>query len=387
MKSVRAGQGSLQFLDSAELQVDHLLNQICIAVQLKPALYERARREFEIVAAHLDDPYGPFAAKVPDISPQGSFETQTTVQPLRYTEYDIDLLCTLLLAHRQHYVPPAKLLQEIRGWIVKHPQLGGLLVKESPPRCIRLEYSKQFHLDIVPSCPDHDRGDGWIYVPDRTLQEWRLGNPSKYTTWFDKQASRVLEEEILLKAMRMPAAQEPVEVKPPLKRVVQLLKRWRDKQYLDDSSLAPSSILLMTVAAERYGGERSIAETLVNVLDQLAYDLAKPGRFAVSNPIDGDDLTRKWTPDTLAAFKEKVTQFRIDWNQVQDGGGAHKVSRILADLFGEAPVQAAMKAQAELTEELRHTGDLAVNRSTGRLQSSSLLGGITVQRNTFHGDE
>jgi hypothetical protein len=389
MKLIRAVHEPLEFLDSAELQIDHLLNQVCIAIQLRPELYEKARAEFETVASHLQDLRGPFAIQDPDISPQGSFETRTTVQPLRYTEYDIDLLCTLLLAHSGDYVPPAKLLHDIRGWIAQHPRLGRLLAKESPPRCIRLEYSNQFHLDIVPSCPDHDRGDGWVYVPDRTLQEWRLGNPGKFAAWFDAQADRVLEEEILLKAMRMPAAQEPVDVKPPLKRVVQLLKRWRDKQYRDDPSLAPSSILLMTAAADRYGGERSIAGTLTTILEQLNRDLSDRRPFVVKNPVDGDDLTRKWkdNPDSLALFRERVSDFQAAWARIQDGGGVHNISRILADLFGETPVQSAVRAQAELTENLRHAGNLSVDRSSGRLHSGAVLSGVAIPRNTFHGDE
>lgn len=375
------------FTDSVELQLDYLLNEVCVAIQLSRSLYDKALAEFRRVGVHLQNG-GPLSRWNPDISPQGSFETRTTVQPLRHTEYDIDLLCQLLQGDRRHFVPPAKLLQETRTWIAEHPQLSKLLSKRPPARCVRLEYPRQFHLDIVPACPDHESGDGWIYVPDRTLQEWRRNNPRKLVAWFDAEANRLLEAKIMLKAMVLPVEWEPMEVKPPLKRVVQLLKRWRDKQYQHDDELAPSSIVLMTIAANRYEGQRSIGTTLADILARLVVDLERPGHFDVYSPVDNENLTEKWrrNPDILAAFKSRIVAFYSAWMEVKKGGGIPRIGPVLKDLFGEEPVGVALKAQAQLIEHDRHRGSLAASRSTGRLRIGPAAGALAIPRNTFHGD-
>jgi hypothetical protein len=69
------------------------------------------------------------------------------------------------------------------------------------------------------------------------------------------------------KAAPVPA-QEPVIQKKPLKLVVQLIKRWRDRYYTA-ADLAPISIVLTTLAGHAYTGERSVSESLNLALNRI----------------------------------------------------------------------------------------------------------------------
>jgi hypothetical protein len=72
---------------------------------------------------------------------------------------------------------------------------------EELPRCWRLNYANEFHLDITPSIVNHTCVLGGELVPDKKVKEWCASNPKGYKTLFDRRASllpslRVLEADL-----------------------------------------------------------------------------------------------------------------------------------------------------------------------------------------------
>ncbi len=74
---------------------------------------------------------------------------------------------------------------------------------ERLPRCIRLNYAGDFHLDIVPAVPDFEVGGTYIFVPDLDANlaidapqndRWKPSNPKGYQIWFEDHCKYLVTE-------------------------------------------------------------------------------------------------------------------------------------------------------------------------------------------------
>ena len=190
---------------------------------------------------------------------------------------------------------------------------------------------------------------------------------------------------ILKDAARLPRRQE-AEDKHPLQPAVQLIKRWRDLAF-GGSVLAPISIILTTLAADRYRGESSVSASIMTILDgisQAVVEAEAVGRRLVAcNPYNADeDLSERWDDNQKAydAFKAGIEDFRHAWSRVIEANG--NVNKILEELFGE-PVKAAVLSRARLLQEARQKNQLGVGAS-GLI--ATLPSSIPVKPNTFYGE-
>ena len=68
-------------------------------------------------------------------------------------------------------------------------------------RCIRLNYSGDFHMDILPGIQENEWDEDKLQIPDRLLGCWVSSNPRGYAKWFlDK--SNTVKISLLEKALR-----------------------------------------------------------------------------------------------------------------------------------------------------------------------------------------
>jgi hypothetical protein len=256
------------------------------------------------------------------------------------------------------------------------------------PRCIRLEYAGDFHLDIVPAIPDPECGPGdtCLLIPDREKKIWRPSNPKGYARWFEAQT---------VKLTRFSAKEgiEPLPVlvsayvKAPLKLAVQLLKRWRDVAFQGREKLAPSSIILTTLAAYLYRGEAHPTDALLTILDGI-YTWSNREEIRLKNPSnDREWLTDRWqeTPGMYEAFLEGIYDLRIRWHKLVEHGRFPDLVGELKDLFGEAPVVRAFKIFAERRGEARTNGNLFTDRATGIVTLVPAQSSVKVKDHAFHG--
>ena len=183
--------------------------------------------------------------------------------------------------------------------------------------------------------------------------------------------------------------QEPLRLKLPLKRAVQLLKRWRDGAYRTRSALAPISIVLTTLAAGHYAGETSTARALSRILDSIVGSLPHDGsRLQVLNPTNAkENLSERWDsePGTYSAFTEGITAFHAAWQRLLRDQGLGRLAVGLGQLFGEQVTKGAIRSQTEASEKARAAGSLAVRRSALTLTSVSAPAAVPIRHNTFHG--
>ena len=258
---------------------------------------------------------------------------------------------------------------------------------ERKNRCIRVKYANEFHMDILPACPDPASGSNCLMVPDCEAQAWRPSNPKGYATWFEAQ-TEISQTFAVRKAEPLPA-QESVEEKAPLKRAVQLLKRWRDISYAQNPDLAPVSIVLTTLAAQHYGRQGSVNETLMGILNGIVASLPPRGkRLVVLNPMNlKEDLSERWdeNSDAYSSFVTNIILFSKQWEELNKRRGIQLVSAALEGLFGEDTAKNVVAEQAEYIEKVRSAQSLGMEKTSGRLSSLMGIGVIPIQSNIFYG--
>lgn len=203
-------------------------------------------------------------------------------------------------------------------------------------------------------------------VPDRELASWTSSFPKGYSKWFLDRAENV-RETLLKKAFsgyialsEAKAEQEDLPNedyydKEPLKRSVQLTKRYRDIFFANKPKYRTSSIVLTTIFGQFYDGEASIYETIDNVLNKIlrrysAYEMLYESsgvynRIKVLNPVNEDeDFTEKWDKDNeyYIQFITFARSFKENWERLKNGDFG-----VAEDLFGSTRTKTILKAQLE----------------------------------------
>src|SRR5712664_4182042 len=271
--------------------VDDLLSLICQQLQITDSQHRQAESRYEALAFALDAPRSPLSGHGPALYPQGSLKLGTTVRPLGREEFDVDIVCELATDARQFPHPPA-LITGIAKYLNMLPAYVGKIRTKN--RCVRIAYSDQFHMDVLPACQDPFNGGSHLVVPDRDSQGWKPSNPKGYARWFESRCAYTLK---LVEGKSEPIPpKEPVAVKPTLKLATQLLKRWRDVKYVEHKNLAPISIVLTTLAGLHFAGQDSVSVALAGILDKINGETAgSVSRVVVVNPVnEAEDLSEKW---------------------------------------------------------------------------------------------
>jgi hypothetical protein len=367
-------------------QIGELLKGVCNELQLSPTKYQLAVDRYEAVCHWLEAEDSMVASFHPTIYPQGSMRIGTTVKPFGRDEYDLDLVCEFQVA-ADTFDSPIHLLDLVEYRLRQHKAYASAIERKS--RCIRLNYAREFHLDILPGYPDTDAGGTCILIPDRRSPLLFHSNPKGYSDWFDQRCA--LAVVILAESRKWMAKAEPVPEqeaaveKAILKQVVQLLKRWRDVRYQNQCELAPISMVLTTMAAQAYSGEQSVPQALSAILDKIviAIERSKP-RVYVPNPANiKEDLSERWqNPAKYRAFVDGIRDFHRQWTEILSLTGIQNISKALELLFGD-PVRSVVERQANSVRSLAQKPALRV-AATGLLSAAPAVG-VPLRAHTFHG--
>jgi Second Messenger Oligonucleotide or Dinucleotide Synthetase domain len=378
------GLNKVMWTENAVSQIDDLLLRVCEELQLSTARYDEAVARYEAVAEWLEREGSAAAAFSPTMYPQGSMRLGTTVKPYGREEHDLDFVCEFRVPPLI-FNSPLELLNLVERRLREHQSYSAILERKN--RCLRLSYANEFHLDILPACPDPQSGGTCLIVPDRKSQCWKPSNPRGYAAWFEKRCEMALEVEarrVIEAAEPVPEQQTTLE-KETLKRVVQLLKRWRDIRYRNTPDLAPISMILTTLAASAYTGQISVAGAMGQILAHVIslINNSKP-RIYVLNPANPqEDLSERWNDAVkYDAFAEGIRELQTQWQNITASRGVLRTSQGLEALFG-SPVNVALTKQATLLQEMREKSNLRVGAAG--LITGAGSGGVAIRTNTFHG--
>ncbi len=376
---------------SANRELDEILDLIGVSVQLTQPQFDKAETSYHAVADWLGAPGSEVRDFSPDIFAQGSLRLDTTVRPMSHTEFDLDLVCLVQIPSRYS---PAVVYDLLLKRMREHGTYDKIIVEM--PRCIRLDYAGDFHLDIVPAVPDVAAGGTCMKIPDRAKQRWLDTNPKGYAIWLEAQAARrQLREKAAqysananVEPLRDPA---PAYAKPPLKLSIQLFKRWRDLAFASREKLAPSSIVLTTLSGQLYRGEPHPTDALVTILDGIYY-WSQREQIELYNPSNPKEcITDRWreNPDAYDAFIAEVYDFRTAMHKLVDRGRYPDMVDDLKEMFGDWPVTRAFTKFAERRKTASKNGSLLMERATGILSVSPMATPAFVKGkgHTFYGDE
>jgi len=304
-------------------EISVILKKSAEMLDIPESYYLKAKKRYEGVGNWLSKDDSALAIYNPEIYPQGSFLLGTVIKPIsNKDEYDIDLVCFLAELDKNHISQSD--LKSIVGERLKENDNYKRLLDKEGRRCWTLNYVDEFHMDILPAINDLDsqlKGDLYedaILITDKKKIDqgdlkWPKSNPKGYAKWFfsrqeivyiaiKKQIAKILEKSI--------DDVPDYQVKTPLQRVVQILKRHRDIFFLEkQDKYKPISIIITTLAAKIYQGQEDIYTTLSDILHGINEDIVRQGgKFNIPNPANPEEnFADKWNED------EKLSSAFFDW--------------------------------------------------------------------------
>jgi len=160
---------------------------------------------------------------------QGSVATGTAIRPLSNDEFDVDVIYPFRLSAFGNQQPTPK---HIIDWFTSRLVQNGFYKPRliPKPRCARIDYAGDFHVDIIPSTkdiPDHQP----YAIPTRDLTGWITNDAIGFANW--------------VRARDGAAGGKDIYGDGRFVRTVRIMKRWRDHFFGEQSAV--SSILLTTI--------------------------------------------------------------------------------------------------------------------------------------------
>lgn len=378
---------------SKSYQLNDLLERIGFKLQLNKTRNERAKSSYEALCKWIKEDKEYFQHYEIDFYAQGSYRTNTTVKPIAGEEFDLDFVMEMKSNWQSEN--PIDILNQLKRRLKESDiYIDKVEVKN---RCIRVNYANEFHIDILPAIPEslYSR-DTKIKVPDRDIKAWSDSNPKGYSEWFEYMCNKVdsisFEKRIAEASIEPLPSNPPYDLIKPLKRSVQLMKRFRDIYYLDKNKYSPRSIVLTTLAATHYKGDVNVYESILNILKGIKMDIINSynNPFPIYNPMNTkENLSEKWDQKLYKDFCEFIDYFYNKWYKLEGLESLEEKAEVLKKLFGENISNEVLLEQANYIEELRNSDKLGVNTSTRNLVAVSSYNSsddIKVSKNTFYGE-
>ena len=358
---------------------------ICEKLQLNASLYDQAVERYNVIANTINKDEIFENANL-SIYPQGSFRLKTTVKPLSSEEYDLDFVAELPVSSE---MTP----QDLYNHIVRILSNDGIHddMIEKKNRCVRVNYANDFHIDIMPGKLINEYTHE-IIVPDRELSKWgHISNPIGFADWFEKQAKTHIEFELneMIRAqynIEKVTEQEVAKHLEPLRRAVQLVKRYRDI-YCEKNDAEPvRSIVICTLMGQitKFTGDTlQIIETFCKYVNSLIAD-SNDKPFTVKNPVVNEVLTEKWAEgNNYQDFVSMMQSLTKDVKILRSYSYNTDINTITKKMFGETVTNAVLKDFAKEINNARQASTLSITGS-GVLSTSS--SGIPIKKNTFYGE-
>ncbi len=291
-------------------------------LDIPPSLYERAVKRHHSLGEWLCRNDSRLKQFSPHVSPQGSFRHGTVVRPLvEDAEYDLDNVTTFDMSKT---TITQKQLKDLYGLEIRqYAQAHGMLAPpEEKNRCWRLRYAdeEKFHLDSLPSLTEEEQviislrsrnvpeelAKRAIAITDkrhpeytRVSRTWLTSNPRGFARWLEAKMGSFAEARRLdFVQHRYYARVEDVptyELKTPLQRAIQLLKRHRDVMFAENPDVAPISMILTNLSGQAYNGEADIDVAVRGILSRML-DFVRTEPPYVPNPTHpAEDYADKWS--------------------------------------------------------------------------------------------
>lgn len=381
-------------------EIYSVLEQICQALELSATQLEAARTSYETVAEWLSTSSNPILKWI-EVYTHGSACLGTTVKPIGREDFDVDLICKVLRFTADQ--PPSELKRIIGERLKESARYASML--EEKKRCWRLNYARDYHLDISPTIINVECDNGGELVPDKKLREFKPTNPKGYKALFERRAALMPE----LRGREAIFAEDHARVEPfpvhgltkgILRRTIQLLKRHRDVHFQQvHEEVAPISIIITTLAARSYEYcvknfvFDSELDVLIAIIRLMPHFIDRPyvngqRMYVVANETTiGENFAERWNsePARVTAFYAWHEKVLADFEALPTLEGIDVIARNLGESFGDSVVGKVVEERASTISQARSEKKLYVAPAIG-LTLSAPANATQVQRNTFFGD-
>lgn len=347
-------------------EIERIYNKIAESVDISEQYFDQATLEYQNIAKWIVKNAPQYEI---DIYPQGSFALGTVVQPFdREDEYDLDLVCEF----KKDYGFSAKELKTRKVQSILD-QYGRIKTKKEKKRCwqVTYEHNSHFHMDVIPAV----RTDRFIRITDKldeSMYQYIGSNPKAYIEWFKKKQLAqytAIRQNILFekrkKGIIVESLVQPVkeyEIKTPLQKAIQILKRHRDVMFADDANnTKPISIIITTIAAELYQNETTVCDTLHRILlnaKEYIESQKKNGNYYISNPTytgtKEENFADKWEehPERAMAFLNWLDDAKKDLIDVfKCADTFSKIATVLETSMGSKVVKHVFANNLQVLED------------------------------------
>lgn len=375
--------------------LEDIFTEIAIRIQLPPSKYRLACERYRTIADYLERDGSPLKDQIARFYPQGSMAIGATISSRGHDqEYDIDIVGELLLPSD---TPPKIVLDTLYTAIKGEKGSRYYDMVKRRTRCVTIYYEDGMHLDVTPvilqsSYPErtsdlfHDDPDKPYEEPAKLLMNaWGFctlfkANTADTTSFADRYSRSVRTFDVLAKA-------ETEEVDPqedPSRKssdvvALQLIKRFRNIRYSNREERLPPSILLSKFVNDAANPMDSLVDALIYHTTFIRQQLVEADRnfklvHEVNPTCEKDCFTDRW-PLKISAQRQFISDLNYLLDSLKKLNSSElsidQIQNLLADLFGEFPVRAAIRATQEMVGNATRSG------STGHKIGGGILLGVT----------
>lgn len=262
---------------------------------------------------------------------QGSYSHRTIIKPsLKKPEFDADLVFHV---KENDDWEPKDYIENLYAQLRNNSNYKNIVGRGT--RCVTLDYSGEFHLDIVPCI---NRDEFWsgetFHICNRNENAEEQTDPQGYTGWL-RDKNKSVGNNNLIKSIR-------------------LFKFLRDIK----QTFSCKSILLATLIAEQTGGLRDMIspyddlpttlKTLFNRLDDYLQDNEEMP--IIENPVnEEEDFNRHWTQEKYDNFRNQINKYNLWLNEAFDeeeqSDSVTKWKKIFGDDFSKSTEEKSSSAK------------------------------------------
>lgn len=244
--------------------------------------------------------------KVPEFRSQGSFEMDTTVNPLD-GEFDVD--DGVYLQHLDESDSSAWPTPEnVHKWLVDATD-GHTNEKPIDKRtCVRVRYAGKYHVDL----PSYGKLNGENLLAEKGEKGWHRSDPTGLTKWFNDLAQQRGDQ---------------------LCRIVRFVKAWADHQSTKRGKM-PSSLILTVLASQNFRSHETDDASMANTVRAIS-DSVRLG-FCLYNPVDGtEELTARLSEEEKKRFQEAIGDLANDASKAVNNGSQQEASKLWRTQLGD----------------------------------------------------
>ena len=240
---------------------------------------------------------------------QGSYALRTIIKPKENREYDADVL---LFMKYQPGKKPDDYINDAYNCLREHGTYRDMVHRKT--RCVMVDYSGNFHLDIVP-CVEINRQR---HICNNKTNQFEITDGTGYRDWFNGKTQ---------------------VTNGNLKRVTRLLKYMRDHK---GNFTAPSILLTTLIGMSVQDNEgdanfKTVPDTLKTVCNRInAFLQANPLKPEIRNPVlPQETFTRHWDQNKYNNFRDKFNIYNDQVNDAFDETDPRRSLQKWQKLFGE----------------------------------------------------